>query len=531
MLENLLLPDLVADLPQRMRLQRLVATLRGHFGCGAVALLRLEDAGHDPVLRPLAVDGLVREALGRRFVVSQHPRLAAILAARGITRFEHDSPLPDPYDGLVETLGHEALPVHDCVGVRLEIEGRSWGVLTLDALQPGTFGPDALEALQRGTTAVAASVRVSLLEQELQALRLARVSAPASDDAPTRLDDEIIGHSEAIAGLLNELDVVADSGLPVLLLGETGVGKELFAHRLHRQSRRRDKPLVHVNCAALPESLAESELFGHTRGAFSGATTDRTGRIEAAEGGTLFLDEVGELPLSVQAKLLRTLQNGEVQRLGADRPRHVDVRIVAATNRQLRELVREGSFRADLFHRLSVYPVPIPPLRERGNDVLLLAGRFLELNRARLGLRSLRLSPDAQDALRRYAWPGNVRELEHVISRAALKAISRGASREQIVTLEAGLLDLDDARLLSTPSPGFGDDTSMQPPTTDATGITHTAGTTLREAVDACQRTAIQRALAGHGGNWAQAARALGVDASNLHKLARRLELKPHSGR
>ena len=241
--------------------------------------------------------------------------------------------------------------------------------------------------------------------------------------------------------------MVSDSELPILLLGETGVGKELFAHRVHRLSRRRAKPLVHVNCAALPESLAESELFGHAKGAFSGAVADRPGRFEAANGGTLFLDEVGELPLLVQAKLLRALQNGEIQRLGDDRPRRVDVRIVAATNRSLKDLVRDGDFRADLYHRLSVYPIAIPPLRERGNDVLLLAGRYLEQNRARLGLRSLRLALDAEEALRRYRWPGNVRELEHVISRAAIKAVSRGANRNHIVTLEASLLDLSGADL------------------------------------------------------------------------------------
>jgi len=269
-----------------------------------------------------------------------------------------------------------------------------------------------------------------------------------------------------------------------------------------------------VNCAALPESLAESELFGHVRGAFSGAVADRPGRFEAAEGGTLFLDEVGELPLAVQAKLLRTLQNGEIQRLGADRPRRVNVRVIAATNRNLREQVAAGDFRADLYHRLSVYPVPIPPLRERGNDVLLLAGRFLELNRARLGLRSLRLSPGAQDALRRYPWPGNIRELEHVISRAALKTLSRGAGRNDIVTLEAALLDLDAHANAAPPAP----------PTPEA--APPAAEGPLRDAVDACQRQCIQAALAQHGGNWAQAARALDVDASNLHKLARRLGLK-----
>ncbi|WP_406623674.1 nitric oxide reductase transcriptional regulator NorR [Acidovorax sp. SDU_ACID1] len=513
--------DLGGELPQAVRLQRLVDLLRAQFGCGAVALLRLEDEH----LRPVAVNGLVGDALGRRFAVAQHPRLAAILARREVTCFEHDSQLPDPYDGLLDTLVGEPLPVHDCMGVALHVEGRPWGALTFDALATGTFGPAARQRLAQCVPLAEAVVRVARLEQELRALRMA-ATAPGGlggDDAahaaaqrdPGEL--EIVGESPALQRLLHELGVVAASELPVLLLGETGVGKELFARMLHHHSPRRARPLVHVNCAALPESLAESELFGHVRGAFSGAVSDRPGRFEAAEGGTLFLDEVGELPLSVQAKLLRTLQNGEIQRLGADRPRRVHVRVVAATNRNLREQVASGAFRADLYHRLSVYPVPIPPLRERGNDVLLLAGRFLELNRARLGLRSLRLSPDAQGALRRYRWPGNVRELEHVISRAALKALSRGVDRNEIVTLEAGLLDLD---ALEAPAP------AAQPAAAPAAGAPAALDGTLRDVVDACQRQAVTAALDRHQGNWAQAARALDVDPSNLHKLARRLGLK-----
>ena len=514
MTDTPLLADLATDLPQAVRLQRLVGHLRTRFHCGAVALLQLEE-DH---LRPVAVDGLVREALGRRFAVGQHPRLAAILARREVTCFDHDSTLPDPYDGLLDTLVGEPLPVHDCMGISLQVDGQPWGVLTLDALQTGTFGAAARAALADCRVLVEAAVRSSRLEREVQALRSAPPTRAADGERPPlggEAEMEIVGQSEPLTRLLHELTVVATSDLPVLLLGETGVGKELFARLLHRQSARRDKPLVHVNCAALPESLAESELFGHVRGAFSGAVVDRPGRFEAAEGGTLFLDEVGELPLAVQAKLLRTLQNGEIQRLGADRPRRVNVRVIAATNRNLREQVAAGDFRADLYHRLSVYPVPIPPLRERGNDVLLLAGRFLELNRARLGLRSLRLSPGAQDALRRYPWPGNIRELEHVISRAALKTLSRGAGRNDIVTLEAALLDLD----AEAAAP-------LAPPPEAAAAPTPTAEGPLRDAVDACQRQCIAAALARHGGNWAQAARALDVDASNLHKLARRLGLK-----
>lgn len=508
MIEATLLADLVTELPHAVRLQRLVRTLREDFHCGAVALLRLEGDS----LRPVATEGLVREALGRQFVVAQHPRLAAILSRRQPFCFEPDTDLPDPYDGLLETHVGEPLPVHDCMGVSLYVEGDLWGALTLDALHAGTFDVDARERLARYCLIIETAVRVTRLEQERHNLRLSR-----NDNPVALLDDsKILGHSPAIQHLLHELDVVADSDLPVLLLGETGVGKELFAGRLHRHSTRRDKVLVHVNCAALPESLAESELFGHCKGAFSGANNDRAGRFEAADGGTLFLDEVGELPLSVQAKLLRALQNGEIQRLGEDRPRRVDVRIIAATNRNLRDSVGDGGFRADLYHRLSVYPVPIPPLRERGNDVLVLAGHFLELNRARLGIRSLRLSPQAETALCQYNWPGNVRELEHVISRAAIKSLSRGADRNDIVTLDAGLLDLDTGVVVSstTSEPvenGLAEPSPLLP---------------LREGIERCQRELIRAALEHHDDNWAAAARALEVDASNLHKLARRLGLK-----
>ncbi len=510
-LQLLLLTDLVADLPVAVRLQRLVGTLRTHFRCGAVALLQLESGREH--LRPVAVDGLSSDALGRRFAIKEQPRLAAILQRPGVTCFHHDSTLPDPYDGLIDAQAGAPLPVHDCMGLALDVEGTRWGVMTFDALQVGTFDLQAQEDLRQLASLVEAAVRITRLETEVRALRLSG-GGMASADKP-REDSQILGQSAAIAQLLHELQVVADTDLPVLLLGETGVGKELFAHRLHALSRRSHQPLVHVNCAALPESLAESELFGHAKGAFSGAVSDRPGRFEAANGGTLLLDEVGELPLTVQAKLLRTLQNGEIQRLGADRPRKVDVRVIAATNRQLDAQVRIGAFRADLYHRLSVYPIAIPPLRERGRDVLLLAGRFLEQNRARLGLRSLRLSAEAEHALQRYDWPGNVRELEHVISRAALKALSRGAARGEIVTLDAALLDLDVPQGQAGTAP-VGSVTMPAP-----------AGMPLRATVEATQREAIATALAAHGGNWAEAARALQVDASNLHKLAQRLGLKP----
>lgn len=506
MIESLLLPDLVAELPTAVRLQRLVNVIREGFGCGAVVLLQKSDES----LVPLAAVGLVSDALGRRFEVARHPRLAALLSRREPTWFDPDSPLPDPYDGLLDDNPGEPLPVHDCMGVSLHVEGQLWGALTLDALRFGAFDEAARQRLQALVPLIEAFVRITRLEQENRALRMAR-----ADEKPlvTGLDEGgVIGRSPAITRLLDELGVVADSELPVLLTGETGVGKDVFARWVHSHSPRAKRPLIHVNCAALPESLAESELFGHVKGAFSGATTDRSGRFDAAHGGTLFLDEVGELPLSVQAKLLRTLQNGEIQRLGADKPLQVNVRIIAATNRNLAEAVAAGGFRADLYHRLSVYPVPIPPLRERGADILLLAGHFIELNRARLGVRSLRLSARSEQALLAYGWPGNVRELEHVISRAALKTLGRSGSRQAILTLEPEQLDL------STFAAPEALPVLNEEPTIEVMP--------LRLATDACQRQMLRLALEKADGNWAAAARLLEIDPSNLHKLARRLGVK-----
>lgn len=514
-MEQLLVADLLSDLPGTVRLQRAVDTLQAHFDCDGVGLLALDGDS----LRLVAAAGLPREALGRRFVVAQHPRFAAILARREATRFEPDSILPDPYDGLLDDK-KSPLPVHDCLGISLYANGKLWGALTLDDLVVDAFNEAAQQSLQRCSLLLSAAIRVTALENENRNLRMLGSSDNGSGPIATR--HEILGDSAAITRLLQEIDIVADSDVPILLLGETGVGKELFARRLHRQSRRHDQPMVQVNCAALPDSLAESELFGHVKGAFSGAVSDRAGRFEAARGGTLFLDEVGELSLPIQAKLLRVLQNGEIQRLGTDSVIKTDVRIIAATNRQLREHVQEGRFRADLYHRLSVYPITIPPLRERGNDILLLAGHYLEFNRTRLGLRGIRLSRNAEQALQAYPWPGNVRELEHAISRAAIKTLSQGVARDAIMTLECDVLDL-------APHPS-GPDTHDAPGQTGLASETsdHDSDTLppLRTVVETAQRHAITRALRLSDGNWAQAGRVLSVDASNLHKLAKRLGIK-----
>jgi transcriptional regulator with GAF, ATPase, and Fis domain len=250
---------------------------------------------------------------------------------------------------------------------------------------------------------------------------------------------EIVGRSEKLAAVLAELRQVAPADTTVLLLGETGTGKELFARALHEASRRRGKPLVKVNCAAIPAPLMESEFFGHERGAFTGATSKRDGRFTLADGGTLFLDEVGELPLELQGKLLRVLQEGELEPVGSSRTRKVDVRVVAATNRDLGRATAEGRFREDLYYRLNVFPLTLPPLRERGDDVVLLAERFAQKLAARAGRKLAPLSPEAAARLRAYAWPGNVRELQNVIERA-------------VITASGGQLNLD--RALPAASPG-----------------------------------------------------------------------------
>lgn len=235
----------------------------------------------------------------------------------------------------------------------------------------------------------------------------------------------IVGDSPAIKTALDLVRRAADSRVAVLLLGETGTGKEMFASAIHRTSDRADKPMIAQNCAALPENLLESELFGYKKGAFTGAVSDRAGLVFEADGGTLFLDEVGDMPLGLQAKLLRLLQEGEARRVGSDRTEHVDVRIIAATNADLHQKIADGAFREDLFYRLSVFPVVIPPLRERPSDIPALIDHFLAQAASQHGKVGLSLTPRALEALAQWRFPGNVRELKNIIERAVL-LVDRG---------------------------------------------------------------------------------------------------------
>jgi PAS domain S-box-containing protein len=230
----------------------------------------------------------------------------------------------------------------------------------------------------------------------------------------------IVGKSPALVSMIARIEAVADTPASVLIIGETGTGKELVAHAIHARSGRVDGPLVKVNCASIPDELFESEFFGHVRGAFTGAHQDRIGRFQLADGGTIFLDEVGEIPLPLQGKLLRVLQEKEFERVGEDRSRKVDVRVIAATNKDLEKAVEAGEFREDLYYRLSVFPVQVPPLRKRGDDVVMLAVHFLEQVCREFGRPDLSLTQNQVEALCRYDWPGNVRELKNVIERAVI---------------------------------------------------------------------------------------------------------------
>jgi DNA-binding NtrC family response regulator len=278
-------------------------------------------------------------------------------------------------------------------------------------------------------------------------------SKPAgkANGAAAEGDIGIIGSCAAMQDLYGKIRKVAPTDSNVLVQGESGTGKELVARALHNLSRRAKAPLISVNCAAIPETLIESELFGHEKGAFTGASAGRAGLVEAADGGTLFLDEIGELPLEAQARLLRVLQEGEIRRVGSVQSQKVDVRLIAATHRDLKTLAKTGQFREDLYYRLHVIALKLPPLRERGADVLEIAQAFLARQCERMGREGLRFAHDAEQAIRHYPWPGNVRELENAIERSVILCEGSEISAE-LLGIDIELDDLNDDDFAEAPS-------------------------------------------------------------------------------
>jgi transcriptional regulator with GAF, ATPase, and Fis domain len=308
-------------------------------------------------------------------------------------------------------------------GQPLVHRGKVLGVFAVFARGP--VGPECMDWLRTIADHLAAAIATARAFERIEELRAKlELENEYLREEVTRVGafGELIGQGPALEAVARQIDLVAPTDSAVLLLGESGTGKELVAREVHRQSSRAGKPLVKVNCAAVPRELYESEFFGHAKGAFTGALRDRAGRFELADGGTLFLDEVGEIPLELQAKLLRVLQEGELERVGEDRTRKVNVRLIAATNRDLRAEAEAGRFRQDLYYRLSVFPVELLPLRKRAEDIPLLAEHFLALTARKLGRAKPRLTLANVQQLQRYHWPGNVRELQHVIERAVITA-------------------------------------------------------------------------------------------------------------
>lgn len=502
--------DLTRSQPKQQLFQRLVDAVCRVFPCDAVALLQLKEQ----TLTPVAIHGLAPELIGKPFPLHEHPRLARIIESKQTVRFSDDEELPDPFDGLMAVDVERALDVHACMGCSLYIDEQLIGAITLDALAPDAFDNVTDIAIETFAAMAAATLRnVNLVQALEHAAHQRQAVAQELVREAQQKEGQLIGNSEPMQQLQEEIHTVAGSDFSVLIRGETGTGKELVARTIHAHSRRNTHPLVHVNCAALPETIVESELFGHVKGAFTGATADRMGKFELADGGTLFLDEVGELPLSIQPKLLRALQQGEIQRVGADRTITVNVRVIAATNRLLKDEVANGNFRADLYHRLRVFPVIVPALREHKTDIAALCGYFLEQNRHKLGVQQINLHPQAMQALEQYDWPGNVRELEHLLVRASLKAARK---RQKRVLIQPEHLSLNGQTAPASPH-------SLPAAAPLPTHTTEQSDASLRDATEQFQRDYIRQALQQNEGVIARAAKQLQTDRGNLFRLMQRL--------
>jgi DNA-binding NtrC family response regulator len=305
--------------------------------------------------------------------------------------------------------------------------------------------------------------------------------------------------------LMAQVARVAASEARVAIQGETGTGKELIARAIHQKSARRDGPFVTLNCAAVPAELIESELFGHEKGSFTGAATRHIGKFEQASRGTLFLDEIGDMPLAMQSKLLRVLEEGEIERVGGDRPISVDVRVVVATHRNLEEIVRQGSFRVDLFHRVNVFPITLPPLRERAEEIPALAVHFAAQVASQNGWRPKHFSPESIQILQRYAWPGNVRELRNVIERVLLLSVSETITAEEVK--------------LALPASRNGEVVSAM------------GSGPLAQRLESFEREVLLAELRRNHHHMTNTARALGLERSHLYKKCQQLGIDLQSER
>ena len=430
--------------------------------------------------------------------------------------------------------GHEAT-VCDNANRAIELlQSQRFDLILSDVVMPGKSGMELLEELKKSglqTPIVLISGQANI-EMAVKATRLGALDfleKPLTTDKLlltvdnalklTRLEDEnrelrhrlgkheLVGAGAAISKLLAQIDRVAASETRICILGETGTGKELVARAIHEKSPRHENAFVTLNCAAVPAELIESELFGHEKGAFTGAAARHTGKFEQAEAGTLFLDEIGDMPLAMQAKLLRVLEEGEVERVGGDKPIKVNVRVIVATHRNLEDLVKKNEFRADLFHRIFVFPLTLPPLRERKEDFPALVSHFAQQVAKQNGWKQKIFSDDAIAELRRYSWPGNVRELRNVVERLVL------LSTEDTVSDEDVRLALPGGELSATASPTE---------TTPGQG-------TLEQRTEAFEREVLLAEIRRHNFHMTNVAKALGLERSHLYKKCQQLGIDLHS--
>ncbi len=430
--------------------------------------------------------------------------------------------------------GHEAT-VCDNAGRAAELlRNEHFDLIFSDVVMPGKSGLELLEDLKNagvktpvilisGQANIEMAVRATklgaldFLEKPLStdkllvavenALRLSRLEEENRELKQRLGKHQLIGPGPAMKKLLAQIDRVAASETRVCILGETGTGKELVARAIHEKSPRREAPFVTLNCAAVPAELIESELFGHEKGAFTGAASRHIGKFEQADNGTLFLDEIGDMPLAMQAKLLRVLEEGEVERVGGDKPAKVNVRVLVATHRNLEDLVKQNSFRRDLFHRIYVFPLILPPLRERLEDFPELIAHFAGQVAAQNGWKEKSFTPEAIAALRRYSWPGNVRELRNIVERLALLAAGEAVTAE-------------DVQLILPAADGGA---------SAASGSAANAVGTLAQRTEAFEKEVLLSEIRRHNFHMTNVARALGLERSHLYKKCQQLGIDLHS--
>jgi two-component system, NtrC family, nitrogen regulation response regulator NtrX len=431
--------------------------------------------------------------------------------------------------------GHEATICDNAVRAAELLRTEHFDLILSDVVMPGKSGMELLEELKKSglqTPIVLISGQANI-EMAVKATRLGALDfleKPLSTDKLlltvenalklSRLEDEnrelrhrlgkheLVGSGPAMAKLLAQVDRVAASETRVCILGETGTGKELVARAIHEKSPHRENAFITLNCAAVPAELIESELFGHEKGSFTGAASRHTGKFEQAEGGTLFLDEIGDMPLAMQAKLLRVLEEGEVERVGGDKPVKVNVRVLVATHRNLEDLVKKNEFRRDLFHRVFVFPLALPPLRERLEDFPALVAHFARQVARQNGWKEKPFSEDALAELRHYSWPGNVRELRNIVERLVLLSSEAAVTADDVgLVLPAGETIID-ATSTATTTAGQG---------------------TLDERTQAFEREVLLAEIRRHNFHMTNAARALGLERSHLYKKCQQLGIDLHS--